>query len=78
MIILKEFTGELKLEANFRHEVLNFYIDKHFEMIKNLFQGLKPYEVQKIFYEELQNPELDSKGKNFVAAYFYAERTLTR
>ena len=66
------------MESNFRHEVLNFYIDKHFDMIKNLFQGLKAYEVQKIFYEELQNPELDSKGKNFVAAYFYAERALTR
>ena len=78
MIILEDFTHELELESEFRREVLNFYIDKHFDMIKNLFQGLEPHEVQKIFYAELQNPELNSKGKNLVAAYFYTERALTR
>ena len=61
-----------------RRNVLKFFIDKHFDMIKNLFQGLEPHEVQKIFYDELQNPELDSKGKELVAAYLYAERALTR
>ena len=78
MIILEEFTGGLDLEPSLRHDVLNFYVGKHFDMIKNLFQGLEPHEVQKIFYDELQNPELDSKGKNLVAAYLYAARTLTR
>ena len=78
MIILEDFVRELKLESSFRHDVLNFYTDKHFDMIKNLFQGLEPHEVQKIFYDELQNPELDSKGKNIIAAYLYTERSLTR
>ena len=78
MIILEEFTRELKLEPKFRHDVLNFYTDKHFNMIRNLFQGLESHEVYKIFYDALQNPELDSKGKNLVAAYLYAERALTR
>ena len=78
MLILEEFTGGFDLEPSLRHDVLNFYIGKHFDMIKNLFQGLEPHEVQKIFYDELQNPELDSKGKNIIAAYLYAERALTR
>ena len=76
--ILWEFTSQFNLDSAFRHKVLNFYIDKHFGMIKNLFKSLEPYEVQKIFYDELQNPELDSKGKNLVAAYLYAQRALMR
>jgi len=78
MNILEEFTRKLELNSDFRHEVLNFYIDKHFNMIKNLFRGLKSHEVQKIFYDELQNFQHDSNGKNLVAAYLYAQRALTR
>ena len=67
-----------KASPDYQFAVVKFFIDKHFDMIENLFQGLNPHEVQKIFYDELQNPELDSKGKNLVAAYLYAERALTR
>ena len=61
-----------------RSQVLKFFIEKHFGMIKNLFQGVEIHEVQKIFFDELQNSELDSTGKNLVAAYLYAERALTK
>ena len=59
-----------------RYEILNFFIDKHFDMIKNLFQDVPNYEIQKIFYDELQNPELNSTEKNLIAAYLYSERIL--
>ena len=67
-----------KANPEIRYDVLKFCNDVHFDMIKNLFQGSEPHEVQKIFYDELQNPELDSKGKNLIAAYLYAARALTR
>ena len=47
-------------------------------MIKNLFRGVAAHEVQKIFYDELENPALDVNGKNFVVAYLFAERILTK
>ena len=75
---LGKFTSGLELNPRLRNEVLNFYIDKHFDMIKNLFQGVPNHEVQEIFFDELQNPELDSTGKNLVAAYFYSKQALTR
>ena len=78
---MNEFTGQLKFfrdNPDVRCDVLKFFIDKHFGMIKNLFQGVPAYDVQKIFYDELQNPALDSGAKNLVAAYLYAERALTR
>lgn len=55
-----------------------FLMKTYFSFIRNLFQGLKPHDVQKIFYDELQNPALDLHGKNLIAAYLYAERALTR
>ena len=61
-----------------RRAVLKFFIDKHFNIIKNLFEGLEPHMVQEIFFDELQNPELNQTGKNLVAAYLYAEKVLTR
>ncbi len=78
---IDEFTGQLeffKANPDSRRDVLKFFIDKHFDMIKNLFQGVPAHDVQKIFYDELQNPALDSGAKNLVAAYLYAERALTR
>ena len=66
------------MKPSLHRDVLNHYMGVHFDMIKELFQGLEPHEVWKIFYDELQNPELDSKGKNLVAAYLYAARALTR
>jgi len=79
--LINEFTGRLDFfrdNPDIRHAALKFFVDKHFDMIKNLFQGVPAYDVQKIFYDELQNPAFDSHGKNLVAAYLYAERALTR
>lgn len=67
-----------KAYPSLRHDVLRFFIEKHFSFIKNLFQGLKPHEVQRIFYEELQSPDLDSRGKDIIAAYLYAERAMNQ
>ena len=78
---INKFTGRLDFFRDnpaARRAALKFFIDKHFSMIEKLFQGLAPYEVQKIFYDELKNPALDSGAKNLVAAYLYAERALTR
>ena len=81
VLILDEFMSRLnffQINPDCRYEVLKFCTDVHFNMIRNLFQGLEPHDVWKIFYDELQNPELDSKGKNLAAAYLYAARALTR
>ena len=78
---LDDFTVRLEFFRNnpdVRRAVMKHYIDVHFGMIKNLFQGLQAHEVQKIFYDELQNPALDAKGKNLVAAYLYAERFVAK
>ena len=71
---LDEFISGLELNNDLRCDVLNFYIDKHFDMIKNLFQGVSTCDVQKIFFDELQNLELNQAGKNLVAAYLYAKK----
>ena len=79
--LIYKFMNELKsFRENSELDYLTskFLVNTYFGFIKNLFQGLKPHEVQKIFYEELQNPALDSKVKNLIAAYLYAERALTR
>ena len=76
VLILDEFMSRLnffQINPGCRYEVLKFCTDVHFNMIRNLFQGLEPHDVWKIFYDELQNPELDSKGKNLVAAYLYMQ-----
>lgn len=57
---------------------MRFCVSVHFDMIKELFQGLKPHEVQRIFYEELQSPDLDSRGKDIIAAYLYTERSMNQ
>jgi len=74
-----KLTGEMeffKANSSTRRDVLKFFVDKHFAMIKNLFQGLGAHEVQKIFFDELQNPALNSDGKNLVAAYLFTEKIL--
>ena len=75
---LATFLDVLELQFEIRRAVLKFYINKHFEMIKNLFEGVPPHEVQKIFFEELQSPTLNPMGKILVETYLYTERTLTR
>lgn len=79
MRILYEFMGELeffKANPEYRYDVFKHYIDVHRNIIKDLFSGFPIHEVHKIFFDELQNPELDFKGKDIVAAYFYAEHAL--
>ena len=71
---LDDFTVKLGVEPNFRHEILKYYVGVHFGMIKNLFQGVELYEVQKIFYNELENSNLNPTGKNLFAAYLFAEK----
>lgn len=76
--ILEDFMHGIDLKPDCRRDVLKFCIDVHFNMIANLFQGLEPYEVQEIFFDELQNPQLNSNGKNLVAAYLYAMQALNK
>ena len=75
---LDDFTSRFDLEPNLRHEILSHYVRLHFRMIRNLFTGVPPYVVQKIFYDELQNPALNSAGKDFVLAYLFAEKFLSQ
>ena len=56
----------------------NFLVNTYFSFIKELFTTVKPHEVLKIFYDELQNPKLYTNGKNLLAAYLLAERALMR
>lgn len=79
MRILYEFMSELeffKANPEYRYDVFKYYIDVHYNIIEELFPDFPIHEVQKIFFDELQNPELDLKGKDIVAAYFYAEHAL--
>lgn len=59
------------------HAVLKFVIDKSFSWIKALSEDV-PHEVQKIFYSNLQSPDLDSRGKDIIAAYLYTERSMNQ
>lgn len=70
-----EFMGGLKFfQSNpaCRRAVLKFLTDKHFSFYKNALSGLKPHEVEKIFYDELQNPALNPTGKNLLLAHLCA------
>lgn len=78
---VNEFMSDLEFfraNPDVRRAVQKFFIDKHFSFMEGTFEDWKPHEVQKIFYDELQNPEIDSTGKNLISAYLYAERALTR
>lgn len=80
MNILYEFMNELevfKTNPDFRYKVFKHYMATHFKIIKDVFRISSPHEVQKIFYDELQNPELDSNGKNLIAAYLFSENVLS-
>ncbi len=80
MHLLDEFMSGLEFftrNPDLQRDVLRYYIDVHFGIIAELFYGLEPHEVTKIFYDELQNPALDPKGKDIVAAYLFAEFVLT-
>ena len=74
--ILDEFMGGQDFfihNANLRYAVLKFVADKSFSWIRALSKG-KPQEVYKFFYDALQNPKLDVRGKDIIDAYLYTER----
>ena len=75
---IHDITSKLNLEPNLRQETFHHYFRLHFGMMKNFFQNVEPHEVQKVFYDELQNPALNQEGKNFVAAYLYVEKILEK
>lgn len=61
----------------FRYAVLKFIADKSFGWIK-AFQEDVSHEVYELFFDELQSPALDQKGKNIIAAYLYTERAMSQ
>ena len=76
--ILDEFMRKLEFfKANpvVHFDVLKWTIDLEFSFLKI---ARNPHEVQSILIEELQNPELNTHGKNFVNACLYNERILNK
>lgn len=81
MHMIDEFTGGLdffKQNPACRQDAFDYYVDVHFDILKDLFIGCAPHEVTKIFCDELQNPELDSAGKNLITACLFMRRALRR
>ncbi|MBE8953255.1 MAG: glycosyltransferase family 2 protein [Quinella sp. 1Q7] len=73
-----ESREDFRRDSQLQYLAAKFLVPTYFSFIRNLFTGLEPHEVLKIFYDELQNPALDPKGKDIVAAYLLAERALIR
>lgn len=65
-------------DLQFRQEILTAFIDKHFVLMESFFRNIKPHVVEKVFFDELQNPALNSRGKQLITAHLYAKRALTR
>lgn len=65
-------THKLSRRPDAKYQVANFLVPTYFSFITNLFQGVKPHEVEQIFYDELQNPALNSTGKNLLLAHLCA------
>lgn len=59
-------------------EVLKFCTAHNFHIIKNLFVNNPPHEIQKIFFDELENPEVNPLGKNILTAYLCTEKFLAQ
>lgn len=78
---IDEFTGGLEFfrkNPDVRRDVLKFFVDKHFSFHRNIFQDMPIHEVQRIFFDVLNSPALNSTGEQIVAAHLYAERILAR
>ncbi|MBQ7453461.1 MAG: glycosyltransferase [Selenomonadaceae bacterium] len=65
-------------DSELQYLVAKFLVPTYFTFIKNFFAINQPHEVLKIFFDELQNPALDQRGKDIVAAYLFAERALKK
>ena len=79
--ILDDFMRGLeffKVNSARRFDVLKFLIERDFKIIDTLFVNSELHEVQEIFFDLLQNSDLDTAGKNLVLAYFYADRIINR
>jgi len=79
MRIIDEFMGGLeffKQNPDCRRDVFDYYVGVNFNILKDLFIGCAPHEVAGFFFDELQNPELDPKGKDIIAAYLFTQRAL--
>lgn len=77
---IENFMGGQKFfkhHFDLRYEILKFFIEKTFSFI-SFMSDCKPHEVHKVFYDELQNPAFNSKGKNLIAAYLYTEKGMKR
>ena len=78
---VEKFMSEFKFfkeNPAWYYDVLKYTCDYDLNMIKIFLSKVPPHMIQKLFFIELKNPELDSAGKDIVASYLYAERTSTR
>ena len=73
-----EAREDFRRDSELQYLAAKFLVPTYFSFIRNLFTTKQPHEVSKIFYDELQNPALDPKGKDIVAAYLFAERALNQ
>ena len=79
--VLDEFMGGLeffKATPDCRRDVLKFCINKDFGIIDTLLQNVPTHAVQKIFFDGLQNPALNPRGKDIFTAYLCAEKFSAR
>ena len=79
LAVLDEFMSGLEFfVANpaARRGVLKFCAEHNFKIIKNFLKKFPSHEVQKIFFDELENPELNPTGKNILTAYLCTEKFL--
>lgn len=65
---------EFRRDPELKQLTEKFLVPAYFGMIRNLFTTVQPYEVLKIFFDELQNPALDQRGKAIIAAHLFAEK----
>ncbi|MBQ4403844.1 MAG: glycosyltransferase family 2 protein [Selenomonadaceae bacterium] len=74
---LDEFMSRLALEPKLRRDVLKFFTETDFGIV-NFSEEVPAHKLQKIFFDELENPELNPTGKNLLTAYLCTEKFLNR
>ena len=78
LFVIDEFMSELeffKVNSAARRDVLKFCVDWEFNIVK-FFKDMPPHDVQKFIFDELENPELNSTGKNILISYLCTEKFL--
>ena len=81
LAVLEEFMSGLEFfranPARYR-DVIKFCVESlNFPLIKNFPKNKPPYEIQKIFFDVLENSNLNSTGKNILTAYLCTEKFLS-